>query len=113
MKYFYTYSYYIDCPSCDGVGEDSYRSDLFESRQDLVRDLEQHFNKLHFYYVYCMDNDGDIEKMCHVNESTGWHAVRSVSLEIEGVKYSYVLKDNKWTLTISDPTENVLYGQKS
>ena len=119
MKYFYSYTNYHDCPSCDGdSGDDAdfcYISELFDNKYALIKDIEERIGHIKYFYIASVGPYGEITILTEVFESTGGHKVTQVKFELEGFTYSFDFnKDSKnyYKLTTNDEGFKLLYGNE-
>lgn len=97
MKYFYSYTVYYDCPSCDtngfGDSEMVHLSDAYDNKKELIESIQSRAGADKFGMLYSLDEWGEIQKICDINERTGFHAVREVSFKLDGFDYQFNLDD--------------------
>ena len=112
-KFFYSHSHYYDCPSCDGNGfgdiEFVHLSPTFDNKKDLLANILENTNSLHFGKLYSLDDWGEIQSLGDIIETTGFHSVRSVELTMDGFYYKYKQINYKWTLETNDEGYKRLY----
>lgn len=65
-------------------------SDAFENRKALIDHITKRAGSDKFGVLYSLDEWGDIQKICDINERTGGHRVREVSFKLDGFDYTLV-----------------------
>lgn len=96
MKYFYTYRYYMDCPTCDSCSDEAFLSETFDNEFELIEDIKKYLGGSEFAYIFSIDDYGDINKLCEVNNSTGGHKVLQVKFQLKDHAYDFTFdRDSK------------------
>lgn len=113
MRYFFTYHYYYDCPTCDGHDNETSMSQQYDSLFELIIDLKNHISEALFLNLHSIDEEGNIELVAPIHYSTGWHSIIRVETTVNSYTYAWDTfhKTKEFTLTSDDPNFNLIYGK--
>lgn len=114
MRYFYTYNYYYDCPTCDGISEEAQLSSIFDNEFDLLKNIQEYVNQYSFENIYSLTDSGYITlEDCPVIRKGG-HKVLEVSYNLNGHKYSVIFNkdEHDWKIETSNEGYKRMYSDE-
>src|SRR5690242_13115346 len=106
MNYFATYSYYHGCPTCEGVSDIAYKTDTYDSRQEMVKYIQEQMSDTRFWAIYKFDEYGEVTKVSDVNYQVGGHNVMGADFKFDGFDYTMVRTKNRSVVEFDVVTNN-------